>query len=108
MLCCFKELQGQLKLLVPTLQDYVILAYQDFGEGQQMQAQIAWEKEKGQLLDELEDSHQERVKILISTNQLRIFTVILCLVGYKNRDCSVLEGLIETLIQRQYNHLIGQ
>lgn len=46
------------------LQEYVILAFQEFGEKQQTGAQKAWQKEKRQLLDVLEESRQERVRAI--------------------------------------------
>ena len=62
---CFTDLvaefQGQLKTLLPMLQEHVILAYQEFGEKQQRGAREDWQKEKGELLDTLKESLQERV-----------------------------------------------
>lgn len=55
------EFQGQLKTLLPMLQEHVILAYQEFGEKQQSGAQEDWQKEKEELLGILEESLQERV-----------------------------------------------
>jgi hypothetical protein len=47
--------------LLPMLQEYIVLAWQEFGEKQQDGAKGVWHLEERKLLEELEENHKERV-----------------------------------------------
>ena len=50
-----------MKTLLPILQEYVILAFQEFGDAQQNEARMIWQRDKQAMLEELDKSHEERV-----------------------------------------------
>lgn len=58
----FAEFQGQVKLLVPTLQEFIIMSSQEFRDKQQDSAKEAWQQDRRGLLEELEKNYQDKVK----------------------------------------------
>lgn len=52
---------GEVQSLVPMLQEYIILVWQDFGKKQQDEIKGVWQLKKQKLLEELAENHKERV-----------------------------------------------
>ena len=53
----YRHVQG----LLPILQEYIVLAWQEFGEKHQDAVKGVWQLEERKLLDQLEENHKERV-----------------------------------------------
>ena len=63
MVMCCAEFHGQVQVLMPMLQEYTVLVWQEFGEKQQVGAKGLWHHEEQRMSEELDDNHKEMVSI---------------------------------------------
>ncbi len=59
------EFHVHVQQLLPMLQEYIVLAWQDLGEKHRDGTKRMWRLEEGKMLEELEANHKERVSLAV-------------------------------------------